>query len=786
MASATAETALTGEIPAQTGAKISSIETTAWLTPPRFAILLALLVMAAFPDVIFGAKTFFFRDYSMFGYPLAHYHREAFWRGEIPLWNPLNNCGIPYVAQWNTMVFYPPSLIYILLPMPWSLGWFCLVHLFLAGLGMHCLAYRWTNNRLAASLAGIAFAFNGLTLSCLIWPNNIAALVWMPCVWLLVERSWTSSGVDLLKASLVGTIQMLSGAPEVILFTWVLIGLTWGCHFASEPGLRQKLLLHFPIVPLLVSGLSAIQLLPFLDLLFHSQRSASTAGSYWGMPGWGWANFFVPLLRGTQTSTGVFLQPGQGWASSYYLGIGVLVLALVAVWKIRRPIVAGLGLALGLTVVLALGKEGHLYSWLLMVFPAAGFMRFPIKLVVVCASAVPLLAAFALAAWQQSRDGHKRELRLTFVAVVLMSLLAIAAILLFSARFPAEAESSTVTMWNGLSRAGLLLGIACLVFAIGRPLSSKWRLITQAGLLGIVWLDLISHAPNQNPTVDARAYETALPTFAEMQPRPKAGESRVSVSFRSNEKFHTTIMSNAFESVLGVRMGLFDNCNLLEGIPKADGFYSLYIPEQQDVRFSLYRSTNDVREGLADFVGVSQLSSDTRTLEWEPRKTWMPLLTTGQRPEFAGGKQTMEALRSSSFNPREVVYLPESARKFVTVTNSTRASIVGEKISNHRIQADIETEGPTLLVVAQTYFHKWKARVDGKPVNLLRANHAFQAVEVPAGRHAVELAYEDRSFQSGAAISGLTLFGCLGFALRKRAKERNETTQPSGVAPQRG
>src|SRR5258706_3202408 len=265
MASATADTALTGEIPAQPSAKISSIETTDWLTPRRFAILLALLVMAAFPDVILGAKTFFFRDYSLFGYPLAHYHREAFWRGEIPLWNPLSNCGIPYVAQWNTMVFYPPSLIYILLPMPWSLGWFCLLHLFLAGLRMHCLAYRWTNNRLAVSLAGIAFAFNGLTLSCLIWPNNIAALGWMPWVWLLVERSWTKGGVDLLKAGLVGAIQMLSGAPEVILFTWVLIGLTWSCRFVSEPGLRRKLLLRFPVVPLLVSALSAIQLLPFLD-----------------------------------------------------------------------------------------------------------------------------------------------------------------------------------------------------------------------------------------------------------------------------------------------------------------------------------------------------------------------------------------------------------------------------------------------------------------------------------------------------------------------------------------
>src|SRR5438045_8620004 len=154
-----------------------------WLTPGRFALLLLALLIAAFPDVLLGGKTFFFRDYAVFGYPLAHYHREAFWRGEIPLWNPLNASGIPYVAQWNTMVFYPLSLIYLLLPLPWSLGWFCLFHLFLAGLGMYYLASRWTNDRLAASVAGIVFAFNGLTVAFLIWSNNLAALGWLPWVW---------------------------------------------------------------------------------------------------------------------------------------------------------------------------------------------------------------------------------------------------------------------------------------------------------------------------------------------------------------------------------------------------------------------------------------------------------------------------------------------------------------------------------------------------------------------------------------------------------------------------
>src|SRR5881628_858054 len=192
---------------------------TAWLTPGRFALILAAGIFAAYPEVVLGMRTFFFRDFGYFGYPLAFHHRESFWRGELPLWNPLSNCGLPFLAQWNTMTLYPGSAFYLLFPLSWSLGVFCLLHQFLAGLGMYFLGRKWTGNRLGASVAGLAFALNGLTLNCLMWPNNIAALGWMPWVVLMTERAWVERGRRIASAALVGAMQMLSGAPEVILLT---------------------------------------------------------------------------------------------------------------------------------------------------------------------------------------------------------------------------------------------------------------------------------------------------------------------------------------------------------------------------------------------------------------------------------------------------------------------------------------------------------------------------------------------------------------------------------------
>ena len=143
-----------------------------------------------------GSGTFVARDFGDFSYPVAHYQRECFWHGELPLWNPYNECGTPFLAQWNTMCLYPPALFYLLLPLRWSLGMFCLLHLWFGGLGMYFLAHRWTRNRLAASVAGVVFAFNGLSLNLLMWPSHAATFSWMPWVVLAVEGAWREGGLQ--------------------------------------------------------------------------------------------------------------------------------------------------------------------------------------------------------------------------------------------------------------------------------------------------------------------------------------------------------------------------------------------------------------------------------------------------------------------------------------------------------------------------------------------------------------------------------------------------------------
>jgi len=734
-----------------------------FFTLPRFAVMLGLLLLAAFPDVLLGAKSFFFRDYTLFGYPLAHYHREAFWRGEIPLWNPLNNCGIPYAAQWNTMVFYPFSLIYLLLPLPWSLGWFCLFHLFLGGLGMYRLAFRWTDNSLAAAIAGVSFSFSGVALSFLIWPNNASAFGWLPWVLWMAQKGWSGPRSDLLKAVCVGSIQMLSGAPEIIFFTWLLVGGLWCCDLPHQPNWRRSLMRVIGLV-LLIAGICAIQLLPFLDLLHQSHRKGDIGSASWSMPAYGWANFLVPLFHTVPTATGVHMQPGQGWVSSYYLGVVPLFLGLFAVITVRSRIALVLGTALLASVVLALGEHTYVYQWLRVLLPGLGLMRFPVKFVVVAAAAVPLLAAFAAArVTELSRPPlTRRGLALGIGLIVLTIGLAC-----YAWRFPAAGEAPQATLLSGFGRAAFLAAILVLLLLRHRfvraRLSSFWQII----LVTLLWGDLVSHAPRQNPTVAARSFRYST-WDARQENQPGWDRSaRAALTLDALEKFHSTFVTDFSLAVLGERGGLYKNCNLLENVAKVDGFYSLYIPEEQQIEFNLYRTETDLRKGLADFLGVARVTSDQSIVEWRRRDTHLPLVTAGQQPVFAAPDETLSLLRAN-FSPRDTVYIEPNAKEFVHASTNVAVALDFARISADRIRITASSADPAMVVVAETWFHWWKATVDGKPARLWRANYAFQALEMPPGKHQLELVYSDRSFVLGALISGATLVLCLVGALTMR------------------
>ncbi|MBI5773298.1 MAG: YfhO family protein [Verrucomicrobia bacterium] len=821
-----------------------------WFAPRRFALMLATALGLVFWKILFAGESLFYRDYSLLGYPFAWFQRECFWRGELPFWNPLINCGAPFLAQWNTLALYPGTLIYLLLPMPWSLGFFCVAHLFLGGMGMYFLARCWTGNSLASAVAGLAFVFNGVTISSHIYPNYLVALGWMPWVLLATQRAWRDGGRRLVPAALAGAMQMLSGAPEIILLTWLLAAAlmlfettddnetSGGSQFATASkaaekletdslspsegerarvrGERQHLSLdgrdeprapspqpsppsdggegvpqtgwqprplktarnqigaaigtrirRFAAVVALVTGLTAVQMLPFFDLLAQSQRgSASFGGQFWAMPGWGWANLLAPLFHCGQTIQGLFVQSGQSFYPSYYPGAAVLGLALLAVLGSRDRRVWLLAAATILAVLLAMGGNGPLFPLLQNIIPGLGIARYPIKLVTLAAFTLPLLAASGVQRWLEPSDDGAARRKLWLVWGLLFA--ALASIALFGWKFPFATDNVRVFLENVFARALLLALAGVALFSLKRAVRPREFLIASGALAALIVIDLCAHRPKQIPTFSGEAFTPRLlQTSRRIAAPPVPGAGRVMVSPYAETFFNTRLLPDFFKDFIGARLAQWYALNLLDGVPKVNGPSTLQAREELAVESLFYGRTNANLPRLMDFLGVTHATSPGGLMDWQPRPSALPIITVGQKPVFATAAESLRALESDALAPTENVFLPMEARPFVKAAKRMTARIHSRTFSNARVEAEVEAAEPTLLVVAQTHSPSWRATVDGQPARLWKANHAFQCVEVPAGRHRVTLVYRERRFGWGSLISGATAVICVWLWRRK-------------------
>ena len=92
----------------------------------------------------------------------------------------------------------------------------------------------------------------------------------------------------------------------------------------------------------------------------------------------------------------------------------------------------------------------------------------------------------------------------------------------------------------------------------------------------------------------------------------------------------------------------------------------------------------------------------------------------------------------------------------------------------------METDAPNavLLRFADLYFPGWIATVDGVETPILRADHSFRAIVVPAGTHRVEWTYESDALRQGIGVAIASLAGVvilLGIGIWRRRTARPQS-----------
>ncbi len=225
-------------------------------------------------------------------YPYRQYLAEALRAGRLPLWNPYLFTGVPFQADPQAAVFYPPNLLLRWRDAPEAVALSVAGHGLLAAVGMYLLLHRgWGLVRPAALTGAALFAFGGFLGANAVEPNIPEAAAWLPLVLLgalLACRRAFLAGVCLAAVALA--LQVLAGAPQIAALTLLALALVlawdavapaavagnsrWTSVRRWLGGVGRAGATGAGIVAL-ASALAAVQLLPSWELYRHSMLMSS-------------------------------------------------------------------------------------------------------------------------------------------------------------------------------------------------------------------------------------------------------------------------------------------------------------------------------------------------------------------------------------------------------------------------------------------------------------------------------------------------------------------------------
>ncbi|TWT67948.1 hypothetical protein [Crateriforma conspicua] len=288
--------------------RLCSVACSVW-----FAI--AVLVIVALP-VLSGVQRFAFRDVSFFYTPLYDYLARQTAAGTLPLWNPLDQTGIPVVGESTTALFYPIRALIYALPLDGdvAMSWYIVVHWVLAAVAMRDVAIGMSRRRSVATACGIIYAFSGCVMTLAVNPPFLVSAAWLP--WaitpMVVFRSGATTwlgrcfrGGDGWWASVAMAMMVLGGDPQTALHVGLIalaVTLVRWVGFAKSTRVRNGESRRWQrspspwivAVPCLAAALSAPQIAGSMAWVRQSERSgqqihdeladAPEMGAWWAPP----------------------------------------------------------------------------------------------------------------------------------------------------------------------------------------------------------------------------------------------------------------------------------------------------------------------------------------------------------------------------------------------------------------------------------------------------------------------------------------------------------------------
>ena len=264
-------------------------------------------------------------------YPWRHFAAQELRAGHIPLWNPFEFTGTPFVANAQSAVFYPLNLPFWVFDTAYAFGVAALIHTLLAAFATYFLCQRWQLSRAASVVAAIAFSFCGYLAAWALLPTLFSTASWLPLCLLLFEKACDDKRAHLAALGLVCALSCALLAGHAQIFFYIVLALLLRVPFLRKRG--RGYLIFFGALGG-AALLSMLQILPTLELARYGHRAgdAATPEAWQAIRERALQIGELPslLIPAWPMSTGS-LNENFG-----YVGIGAILLALIGLaWRAR-------------------------------------------------------------------------------------------------------------------------------------------------------------------------------------------------------------------------------------------------------------------------------------------------------------------------------------------------------------------------------------------------------------------------------------------------------------------
>ncbi|MEI7541839.1 MAG: YfhO family protein [bacterium] len=718
--------------------------------------------------ILFGTDFFtIYLPFKLFAQEMAvKYH-------DLPLWMPHLFFGMPLIGSSSLLYYYPTDLLFMFLPIPLQFTYTIdlLIHLLVSFLGMFLFLRQFSIRREAAFFSAVAFTISGFMLSYIYvghW-NNIKAGALIPFIFYFTARGFDNKKMlPFLNAAVLMALQILATGMQIMAYTY--LGVLMLAIYKIWIEARNKINYIKPIGLFMLSTLAIIiyaslQLIPSIPYTDYSWRGSFTYSDFvsWSFHPIETLTFFLPRFFGLRAENYYGFMPFN--LTTYYFGIiSFLLVPFAFVDKKLSSFAKFLTFSSILFLILSFGGFTPIYK-LFYYIPVFNQFRNPSRFLYVFTFFIMALSAVGLNNIFNFGQASKNTMLkiLTGISVIMGIIFITLSIMFIGNNLTQIVSSLYMTIKKtqispqilGNILAGIRQDVVYFIFVSAAGLAIIYAFISKK-IKNIFLVSIILASINfvdmhriDNKFIIYEEYKNYVPVIdpvaiAIKQDKDIYRMTDFSFSWSPNRNIYYDI-----EGLKGIH-GLIPKSYL--ALEKAGLFNILAADSYFNIKYFLM--SEDI-----NIPGLYKLL-DGKVKVYSNKAVSPRIVFTDKIFKYNTNEEILNYMKSGTYDFKGVLIKDDIDLMPSPDLLSYKIGI--QSYTPNRIKMIVETEKDGMLVVKNSYYPEWKAKVDNKLNKIYNVNYAFMGIPLKTGTHDIELYYSKDGFYLGLL---LTLIGILFYVI---------------------